>query len=157
MEANKPDYFTDGFLLKYFNIYPDGFDKNNLFEEQKYFLMYLMGVIPKLEDWNMQVDYQTQIKNVSLLTIKDVEFSQTDIDVAKLQGRDINEIKRERLRQEKEKRISEIKKQFGIKEEIKLPDLPENIENPATEQDLHKKQLWDILECKGLLNKKHGL
>jgi hypothetical protein len=134
-------------------MWPVGTDKDNLFDEQKYFIMYLMGTIPKLEDWSVQVDYLSQIKEVRNYTLKDLIIEDAEIDVAKLQGLNINEFKMKRLAEEKEKRINEIKAKFGIKEAVK----PESIEGLPDTKDIDpnakRQELWDLLECKGIVKK----
>ena len=153
MEAQKPEYFVDGFMLKHFQIYPTGFDKTNLFDEQKIFLIYLMGSVPSIEDWTMQVDYKT--KREEILKIKSVKLEKTDLDVAILQNKDIVEFRKERLKQEKKKLLKELNEKFGIaeeKEDIKIDGLPEIDDSDQSS----KKDLWDMLQGKGLI-KKDGL
>ena len=84
--------------------------------------------------------------------LKTVVISDSDMDVARLQGRDIEELKKERLRLERHRKISEIKKKYGIKEEEKEIELPEGI--PEIPKVVNERQkLWDILDGKGLINK----
>jgi hypothetical protein len=146
LEANKNDYFVDGFFIKHFGVFPQGIDKNNLFDEQKSFIIYLMGIIPDYQNWKVQIDYQTELKEIK--NLKEIEISQSDIDLAKMQGRDIEQIKQERLSSEKEIRISELNKKYGIeekKEEIKLPDnLPEDFQQS-------QKSIMEILQGKGFV------
>lgn len=142
-------------MLKNFGVWPIGLDKNNLFEEQRYFLMYLMGTIPSGEEWSRNVDYQSQIKKANALTVKDIDISEVDVDVAALQGRSIEDLKRERLKQEKKNKISEIKQAFGVKEEqeeMKINGLPE-MDEKDKDPNAKRKELWDLLECRGLLKK----
>lgn len=110
-----------------------------------------MGIIPKIEDWSIHVNFLTQIEEVKNLSIKEIKISQADIDLAKIQGRDIEKLKKELLIQEKNKKILQIKKKFGIKEEI-----PESLtmeQDPLKDQENHKKKLWDLLELKGFTKK----
>ena len=150
-EAAENKYFVDGFLIKHFGIFPIGFNKEDLFEEQKIFLVYLMGFIPSIQDWTIQVDYQVELQKIK--DIKTVDISPEDIDLAKMQGKDINELKKDRLNAEKIKKIAELNKKYGLKDETPetndIPDIKEVIDqnNP--------KKLWDILQGKGLL--KNGL
>ena len=111
-----------------------------------------MGHIPKLNDWATQVSYQTELQNIK--DLKTVEISKEDIDLAKMQGRNLKEIKKDRLKTEKEKQISELNKKYGLKEET--PDDADEI--PEIKDIIDKnnpKNLWDILQGKGLI--KNGL
>lgn len=138
-------------MIKHFSVYPIGFDKDNLFDEQKIFLIYLMGFIPDFENWSMQMDFK--VKKEEIINLKTVEIEKTDIDLAKLQGKNIEELKKDRLIQEKEKRLRELNEKFGIEEEpeeIEIEGLPKiDKEQPLSE----KEKLWDVLNCKGLIKK----
>lgn len=138
-------------MIKHFGVYPIGFDKYNLFDEQKIFLIYLMGFIPDFENWSMQMDFK--VKKEEIINLKTVEIEKTDIDLAKLQGKNIEELKKDRLIQEKEKRLRELNEKFGIEEEpeeIEIEGLPKiDKEQPLSE----KEKLWDVLNCKGLIKK----
>lgn len=133
-------------MLKHFNIWPAYADPNNLFESQKIFLIYLMGIIPSKEDWTIQVAYQKELQEIK--SLKSVPIDQTEIDLAKIQGRDIAEIKAERLLDEKKKRLEELNKKFGIEEKT-----DPNIKIKFQENDTQRLQLWDILQAKGIVNK----
>ena len=139
--------------MKHFNIWPDGINKDDLFYEQKVFIAYLMGIIPSHENWSIQVDYKIKSQEIKNLTIKDIEISQEDLDLAGLQGRDINQIKAERLKSEKEKRKSELDKSFGIKEEAKKPPRPEGLPtaSKAEMEKVRQEKLWELLQGKGLV------
>jgi len=145
LEANDPKYFVDGFLIKHFGIFPLGVEKDNLFEEQRIFLVYLVGLTPSQDDWTIQVDYKTKLQNIK--DIKKIDISKTDFDLAKMQGKNITELQKERLRQEKESLIHELNNKFGIKdevEEIKIKGLPENVDIDPNKN--HNKKLWDLLQ-----------
>lgn len=137
-------------MIKNFDIWPLHLDKNNLFEQQKIFIIYLMGLIPENNDWTTQVEYLRKLEEIK--NIKTIELSQTDIDLATLQDRDIEEIKRERLLEYKNNRRKELKEKYGIKEEkkeeIHIEGLPEN------DGKSQKKELWDLLQGKGLIKEK---
>ena len=152
-EANKPEYFVDGFMLKHFNVWPLTIDKNNLFEEQKIFIIYLMGLIPSHEDWSIQIDYKTKLQEIK--NLKKIDLEKTDIDLAKMQGKDLTELKKERLLQEKEKRIKELNDKFGIKNEVEEIKLPEGIPNKVSSPTRQEK-LWDILQLQGKTGKKEA-
>lgn len=153
-EATKPKYFVDGFMIKHFDVWPEGVDKNNLLDAQKVFLMYLMGFIPSHDDWEIQVDYKIKLQEIK--DLKTVEMTQEDIDLAKMQGRNIAEIKKERLKSEKEKRIAELNKSFGIKDK-KMPDRPQGLPKMDSPKNMAKKKqekLWTLLQGNGIIKSK---
>jgi hypothetical protein len=127
-------------MIRHFDVWPETIDKNNLFEEQKIFLIYLIGFIPSLEDWSFQSNYKTKLYEIE--NIKHVEITDTEIDIAKLQDKSIDELKKEKLKLEKEKRIRELKKSFGveIEEEKKYIE-----ENPKEQK---KQDMWELLNRK---------
>jgi hypothetical protein len=137
-------------MIKHFQVYPVNFDKKNLFEEQKIFLIYLIGIIPSVDDWTLQVDYKTKLEDI--YNLKHIEFEKTDIDLAKLQGKDIEKLKEDRLLQEKKKRIKELNENFGIKPEEDTEIEGLSIQNTEKEPS-NKEKLWDLLEGKNLIKK----
>jgi hypothetical protein len=149
-EAQKGKYFVDGFFIKHFGVWPAGVDKNDLYYEQKEFLIYLMGTLPAIEDWKSQVNYETELQEIK--DLDKIDISESDIDVARLQGRDIKKLKADRLKAEKVKRITELRKKYGLKplvEEVQpvkgLPEIkPEDRRKP-------QEKLWDMLQGKGLI------
>jgi hypothetical protein len=153
-EAQKGDYFVDGFLLKHLHVWPATLDRNNLFEQQKIFLVYLLGIIPEYQDWQIQTEYQKGYKAIT--AIKEIELDKTEIDLARMQGKDIEKIKKEKLYIEKTQRIQELNKKFGIKEEnpetgrVKIPG------HDPVNNNSQKEQLWDILHGKGIIKKTGG-
>lgn len=112
------------------------------------FLIYLMGAIPSHDDWQMHFNYQKELNKIK--DIKKIKIDKTDLDLAKLQNRNIEEINVDRLKEYKNKKIEELNKKFGInndedkKEKENLID-DNNIEN-------NKQNLWNILNGKGLIN-----
>ena len=158
-ESRKNKYFVDGFMLKHFGVWPTGLSKDNLFEEQKIFLIYLMGFVPNWEGWNLQVDYQSQLEDIEKMTLKDVELEKTDIDLAKLQGRDIEKIKRERLKNDIKQKKEELDKKFGIQPEEETPEfnfsdsIPDSEQSEYDEKTGQRKQLWEILQMKKIIKK----
>lgn len=147
MEANKEEYFVDGFLIKHFGIFPFGFEKDNLFYEQRAFLVYLSGSIPSLENWSTQMDYTNRKEAIENLKVKDIQLSEEDLSLAKLHGKDTDSIKREQLKSEKDKRIKKLDEDFGIKNENdqKIVEFKSKSDN--------KERLWDMLQGKGLIDK----
>lgn len=141
-EANKFEYFVDGFLIKHFGIFPLGFDKNNLFESQKIFLVNLMGVIPEYKTWSLQVAYNTEFDEIKEL--KSVELSPEDLDLAKLRGENIQELKQLRLKTHKETKIKELNEKYGIKNQETGKEI-----NIRPEENRQK--LWEILQGKGII------
>lgn len=138
-EASKREYFFDGFLIKHFGIWPVGIDKNNLFDEQRIFLVYLMGNVPNYDDWAVQINYQKELNEIE--TLKSVDISQSNIDLAKLHGTNIEDIKKKNLRQEKQKRIVEINKKYGVKEDA--PPLKKVSEEKVLDE---REELWELLQ-----------
>ena len=150
-EACKNKYFVDGFMIKHFDIWPLEFDKNNLFEEQKIFLIYLLGAIPEKQEWAINIEYQKRLSDIKKLKLSDIRLSETDISLAKLQNRSIDKLKKERLREEKQRRKLELDEKYGIETketESEIEGLPE----PNVKPD-QQTQLWDMLQAKGLINK----
>jgi hypothetical protein len=145
-EAHKNKYFVDGFLIKHFQIWPIGFDKNNLFEEQKIFIIYLMATIPELVDWTTQVNYKKELEDVQ--NIKKVKIDQSYLDVAKLQGRNIEDVKTEMLSQERKKKISEINKKYGVEQKNEIPE--NNISEEKVPEPNENERLWEMLQGRGL-------
>lgn len=147
MESKKSEYFIDGFMIRHFGIFPTNFDKENLLEEQKIFLVYLLAVIPDLDEWKLNVEYKTKLDEIK--KIKSIDLDQTEKDLAEISGTNIFQLHKEKLFKHKKVKIQELNKKFGIIEaeeevektvEIK-PDIDEN--NPA--------KLWDMLQGKGLV------
>lgn len=137
-------------MIKHFGIWPLEVDKNNLFEEQKIFIVYLMAVIPSIENWQTQIDYESKLKQIINLT--DVKIEQAEIDLAELHDKDLDELKKEKLKEEKENRLKKLNEKFGVQEEIKhekIEGLPEPDKNPDTRNQQRK--LWDTLQLKGLV------
>jgi hypothetical protein len=155
-EARDNKYFIDGFMIKHFGVFPIGIDKNNFFEEQKMFLICLMGFIPNIDDWAIQMDYKSQEMEIEEMTIENVKLSNTDKDVAKLQKLNIEDIKKDRLKTLKKQKKYALNKKFGIEEEdnneninidgkVDITELIPN-ENENIREDLRKKKLWDLLQ-----------
>lgn len=139
-------------MLKHFDVWPTTLNKNDLFEEQKIFLIYLLGIIPERQDWNINIEYQKQLQEIK--DLKHIELEQTEIDLAKIQGNSLQDIKKEKLKEEKKKRIHELKEKFGVKEKTEKNDFVELPEKENISPYNHQQKLWDILHGKGLLNKK---
>lgn len=146
-ESTKGKYFVDGFLIRHFNIFPENFEKENLFYEQKVFLLYLIGNIPDIDQWKTNVEYKLQLNKIK--EIQSIDLTDTEKDLAELQGKNLSEVKKEKLLAEKIRKVQELNKKFGIidtQEEAekvveRKPELNNN--NPAA--------LWEILQGKGLV------
>lgn len=135
-------------MIKHFDVWPLSIDKNNLYEEQKIFLIYLLGIIPSIDDWSLQVDYKKKLNDIE--NIKDIELNKAEIDIAKIQNRNIEEIYKQRLKEEKAKKIKELNKSFGIETiEKETPKEEKKEIKEKTQQDL-----WNLLNRKkdGLQN-----
>lgn len=139
-------------MIKHFDVWPITVDKNDLFEEQKHFLIYLMGVIPDMKGWKTQVDYQTEKQEID--DLKKVELSPADIDVANIQGKSISELKKERLKHEKRRLKHELNKKYGIEDKENIPERPEGIPEKGDKKEDKQQQLWDLLQGKGLIKAK---
>jgi hypothetical protein len=106
----------------------------------------LTGLIPDYTDWSLNVRYQIELEEIKELT--DVAITQEDLDLAKMHGEDINQVKKDRLKIEKKTRLAELNKKYGIKTEDEDEKFSESVRNSKTPQDL-----WDILQGKGLTKK----
>lgn len=138
-------------MIRHFGVFPVGVDKDNLFEEQKRFLMYLVGGIPSMENWQNNVEYQNRLAEIKL--IDDITLSAEEIDLAQLHGSSIDEIKRNRLIQDKMQKIKELNEKYGVKtndENIISVIADEQDEKATSTKD--PQALWDILQGKGLIN-----
>jgi hypothetical protein len=134
-------------MIRHFGIYPSGFDKDDLFDEQKIFLMYLVGSIPTMEIWERNVSYQ--IKREEIKNIKTIKLDQYDIDMARLQKKNLSELKKQRLIEHKKQEILKLNESFGIKEEVK--EIERHIEFKDKENHDPNK-LWKMLQGEGLTN-----
>ena len=114
-------------------------------------------MIPTIDDWTVQVDYKIQLQNIK--NMKSVKIEESDLDLARLHGKNIEKLKRDRLKEEKKKLISELNKKFGIKEKVEEAERPEGIPKPpkGKAEQTQKMELWDILNLKGIIKKKDGL
>jgi len=132
-------------MLKHFGIWPDGVDKNDLLGEQKIFLIYLMGAIPNMDQWSVQVDYEVESKKINSMSPNDIEISKSDIDLAKLQGKEIDEIKQKRLKEAKQKELRKLNKKYGIEtDEPKEPE-PETADPDINEQMKQRQNVLNML------------
>jgi len=146
-EAKKGKYFVDGFMIRHFNIYPSNFDKENLYEEQKVFLIYLIGVIPELDQWKIHIDYNIKLEEIKKL--KKIEINQTEKDLAGINGKDLKQLYKEQLLLTKKRMISELNEKFGIVEDEK--EIEKVIETKPDIKDNNPAQLWEMLQGKGLV------
>ena len=134
-------------MIRHFNIFPTSCDKENLFEEEKIFLIYLLANIPEIKEWRVDVDYQQQLEKIKKL--KKVELDQTELDLAEISGKDIKELKREKLITEKILKIQELNRKFGIKqEEIEIEKV---VETKTDKTDNNPQNIWEMLQGKGLV------
>ena len=104
-------------MIKYYGVYPPGFDINNLHEVQKMFLIYLAGVVPKEDEWSLNVSYFKEKSDIEELD--SIEIEQTDIDLAGLQGQSIEDLRCERLSAYKTKCLKDLDMKFGLKKDDK--------------------------------------
>lgn len=146
-EAENDQYFIDGFLIRHFGIFPFNFDKENLFEEQKIFLIYLMGNIPDMEQWKLNIEYNSKLNEIK--KINKVSLDQTEIDLAELQGKNLEQIERDKLLAEKTRKIRELNEKFGIKE--KEDEIEKDVVEKTEIDSNNPGKLWDLLNLKGLV------
>jgi len=149
-EANKNKYFIDGFLIKHCDIYPSNFNKEDLFYEQKVFLVYLLGLTPSMEEWSFNMDFINKKDKID--RIESIELSKEDLDMAKLHGKDIKKLKEERLKNHKKQLIKDLNDKFGIKNDEEKRN---NVKINNTKKD-KKEDLWDILAGKNLIGNKNN-
>lgn len=148
MEAKNSEYFIDGFMIRHFSIYPQDFDKDNLFDEQKIFLMYLLGSIPDLEMWQKDVAFKHRLEEIKM--IKDVPLSESELTIAELHGSDIEDMKRNKLREEKRRQEKELREKYGYpQEEEDYTD--DNAAEPETKVSQDPQNVWDMLQGKGII------
>lgn len=143
-------------MLRHFKVWPENIDKNNLYYEQKAFLIYLAGSVPSLDDWAIQVEYKIQKQKIDDLTEKDIVLSKTELDLAKIHGKEIEQLKKDALKQEKEIRLLELNKKFGVNqkdEDNEINNIPYKVSRDNEEIEKREK-LWDILQGKGIIKNK---
>lgn len=147
MESTKDDYFIDGFMIRHFNIFPLNFNKEDLFDEQKIFLIYLMAQIPELDQWKRNVDYKTRLAKIK--QIDKVELNDTEVDLANIQNKPLSQVRKEQLFNEKKRLIGELNKEYGIDANEK--EIEKIVETKTDIKDNNPMRLWDLLQGKGLV------
>lgn len=136
-------------MLRHFNIFPPTLDKEDLYEDQKIFLIYLMAQIPELDHWKRNVEYKTKLAEIKQLDINKIKIDQTIIDLAVINGKDMKQLRKEQLFLEKKKRITELNKEYGIRDPEK--EAEKTVEIKQDINDSNPTRLWDILHGKGLV------
>ena len=106
--------------------------------------MYLVGQIPEMDVWGRNVSYQTKLKDIRGL--KEVEIPQAELDLASMRKQDITELKRQKLVETKRIKIAELNQEYGIKE----TDTETQVQAEIKGQTDDPRQLWDMLQLKGL-------
>jgi hypothetical protein len=109
-------------------------------------LIYLIGIIPSIDNWTTQVTFQTEKQKIEDMT--QIDMSQTDIDLAILHGEDISKLKADRLQEHKKQLLLELDETYGIKRD-ETENVVENFkpdDKPKSKQDL-----WELLQGKGLV------
>ena len=134
-------------MIRHFNIFPMGFDKENLYDEQKIFLIYLIGTIPNIEKWQISVEYKIKLDEIK--NIKKVGIDQTEIDLANISGKDLKQVHKEQLFMEKKRLIQELNRRFGIEEDEE--EIERTVEAEPDKIDNNPAHLWDVLNGKGLV------
>jgi len=134
-------------MIRHFNIFPTNFDKENLFEEQKIFLIYLMAHIPEIDQWKRNVEYKTRLAEIKQL--ETITLTETEIDMASINDQPLSQVKKEKLFTEKKKRINELNKEFGIVAEER--EVEKVVETNTSANYSNPERLWDLLQGKGLV------
>ena len=150
-EAKKGEYFLDGFMIRHFKVFPPGFDPGNLFDEQKIFLVYLVGNIPDMDAWQKNVEYRSRLEEIRGIKKESIELNKTDIDLANIHGKSLDDLRAERLAPEKKNRIAQLRKDFGIQEDPEETEAENTVEPETLRATNDPSKLWDMLEGKGLV------
>ena len=82
------------------------------------------------------------------MTIDDIELTDTEKELAKMQSESETQKKREKLKFEKINLKKQLNEEFGVKEEKNTQEIVEKAKTPGDEQKL---QLWDMLQAKGIV------
>ena len=132
-------------------MFPPGVNKEAFFDEQKVFIIYLMGSIPDFQEWSLHLSYKKKMNEIK--NLKDIDIDETDIEVAKINGESIEALKKKRLKQKKKRMIQEVNKEFGIKDEQIEENKDIKKDLPKEKTELGTQQLWEMLEGRGLVKK----
>lgn len=135
-------------MIRHYGIFPVGFNRDDLWPEQKAFLMYLIAEMPTIEVWTHNMKYRSEVDAIKAMTIDDIVLSAADADLAKMQGDNIAEVKALRLKAEKQKRLKEINEKYGVEDQ---PE-EEEAEKPKMVQD-SPGAIWEKLMGKGIIDK----
>jgi len=151
-EALKHKYFVDGFMIKHFGIFPSTIDKNNLHEIQKVFLVYLCGIIPSVEGWSIDVSYQREKAEIMETSISEIKLEEAEIDLAKLHGKDINKLKKEKLKNLKQNKLDELDRKYKIKDENEEEKERQQVQEMIKRNNKYNnKNILDMLEGRGII------
>lgn len=134
-------------MIRHFGIFPHNFDKENLLEDQKIFLIYLMASIPDMEYWKRNVEYKSRL--IEIKSLKKININQTEYDLADISGKSKKQVYKEQLLLEKKRRISELNKEFGIDEIDE--DIEKTVEIKQDIKNTNPEKLWELLQGKGLV------
>ncbi|MFA5658629.1 MAG: hypothetical protein WC900_05035 [Oscillospiraceae bacterium] len=146
--AQENRYFVDGFFIKHFKMFPVGVNPETFFEEQRIFVCYLMGNIQDMPDWRHQCSYIKKKNDIDTMTIDDIQLTDNEKELAKMQNESEIKKKKEKLKFEKINLKKQLNDEFGIKEEKSTQEIVEKAKTPGDEQKL---QLWDMLQAKGIV------
>jgi len=107
-----------------------------------------MGQTPSLENWDRQVDYQTRREEI-LNSTKKTKLSQTDIDLAKMQKRDLKEETKKQAIRDKKLALRKLDDDFGIEREVVVEsiELPIKVEKPDGTKK--SQNIFDMINGKG--------
>jgi hypothetical protein len=146
--AQENKYFVDGFFIKHFKMFPVGVNPETFFEEQRIFVCYLTGNIPDIPDWERRCLYMSKKNDIETMTIDDIELTDTEKELTKMQNESEIQKKKEKLKFEKINLKKQLNEEFGVKEEKSTQPVVEKAKTPGDEQKL---QLWDVLQAKGIV------
>jgi hypothetical protein len=102
-----------------------------------------MGAIPDYENWELNVDYMNKLEKIKKMD--NIELDKTEIDIAKMQGKNIKLLKKEKLTSEKKKKIKELNEYFKVKDK---EEEKEEIKFDAPKQKNSQEELWKLLHGK---------
>lgn len=110
-----------------------------------------MAQIPEIDHWKRNVEYKTKLAEIKQLDVNKIKIDKTIIDLASINGKDMKKLKKEQLLLEKKKRITELNKEYGIKDPEKEAEKTVDIKQDINNNNHNPTRLWDILHGKGLV------
>lgn len=107
-------------MFKYYGVLPSGIDKDNISQDQREFLFFLLGNTPSIETVQKIVEYETRLddikrKNYKRRVVKEHGKNQLEI-LAKLDKVTYEEYVSKLAENQKEIELKALKEVFGIKD-----------------------------------------